>query len=377
MKKIVFVIESLNLGGAEKSLVTLLNNLDYSRYDVDLIVFHKGGVFEEFIPGKVNLIINEFPKFYFTERIGFKLRRIFNYKGLHSAQILWPLIEARLSPHIQQYDVAIAYSQGFSTYYLEKYIEASSKYAWLNTDYQKAGYKIEFDFPIYKKFDSIVAVSPPAKLSFEIELKRIGKELLINVIKDISDKEVILKKSYEKLKINLDENSVNIVTVARLAKEKSLHLVLESCRKLIKRGYKLHWYIVGEGGERSSLEKLIHQYGLIKFVTLIGLTNNPYPYMRNCDIYVQTSSFEGLGLTVIEASYLNKPIVCTNFPTVFSLLVDNETGLIAEMNSDSIVSKIELLINDTHLRNKLILNLSLVENKDQENSINKIYNLLG
>ena len=110
---------------------------------------------------------------------------------------------------------------------------------------------------------------------------------------------------------------------------------------------------------------------------MLGAKINPYPYMKACDIYVQTSLFEGLGLTVIEAAILQKPIVCTNFPTAYNILKDNETGLIAEMNPNAIAEQIEKLIKDESLRKKLISNLEQQENKDKEQSLLQFENLIN
>lgn len=374
-KNIVFVIESLGLGGAEKSLVTLLQNIDYNEFCVDLIVFNKEGIFKKFVPKEVTIIYKNFPQLSILERIRFKLNRKFNRAKQHHAQLFWTIIKSKFQNISKEYDIAIAYNQGFSTYFLERYVKATKKLAWLNIDYQKSGYKIEFDYLIYKNFASIVAVSAEAKQGLENELSKINKILNIEIVKDISDKKIIRQQSQVSTKLVFNKNEINIVTVGRLAKQKGLHLAIESCKKLVEKRYFVHWYIVGEGSERNILEKLIEKQELTNYFTLIGMTDNPYTYMNDCDIYVQTSLFEGLGLTVIEASYLNKPIVCTNFPSVYGILEDNVTGLIAEMNSDSIVSKIELLINDTDLKNRLVYNLSKKENEDKNKTLEQISNL--
>ncbi|MBG6187901.1 glycosyltransferase [Flavobacterium sp. CAN_S2] len=377
MKNLVFVIESLHLGGAEKSLVTLLQNIDYDKYAVDLILFHKEGVFEKFVPEEVTIIYNNIPKLNIAERIFYKFKRKFYSNNSHHAQLFWSIIHSKFTGITKKYDVAIAYNQGFATYFVNQYIVACKKVAWLNIDYQKAGYNIEFDYPIYKNFDFVVAVSPEAKKGLNDELKKINENLNIEIIKDISDKTIIRQQSKNSAKLVFKEDEINIVTVCRLAKQKGLHLAIESCQKLVSKGYSIHWYIVGEGSERNSLEKIIRQKELTNHITLIGMTDNPYPYMLNCDIYVQTSLFEGLGLTVIEASYLNKPIVCTNFPTVYGILKDNETGLIAEMNANSITDKIELLMNDSDLKSKLVYNLSQLDNSDKEQTVLQFENLMN
>lgn len=376
-KSLVFIIESLQLGGAEKSLVTLLQNLDYTKYQVDLILFKKDGIFNKYVPEQVNIISVELSKLNLIQRLNYKIQRQFNFTKKHHAQILWSIINSKFNASNKVYDFAIAYNQGFVTYYTSQFIQASVKFAWINTDYQKAGYKIKFDYPIYRQYRKVVVVSPEAKTGLENELSKINQKLEIEVIKDITDKKILLLQSEEKLNVPFNSSQINIVTVGRLSKPKGLHLAIESCKKLIDKGYKIHWYIVGEGSERNHLEKLISKNEIEKYITLTGMTDNPYPYMKACDIYVQTSLFEGLGLTVIEAALLNKPIVTTNFPTAYGIINDEETGLIAEMNSDSIVTQIERYLNDQELKKKIIFNLSQQKNKDKEVTLNKVEKLLN
>lgn len=375
MKKILFVIESLHLGGAEKSLVTLLQNLDYTLYEVDLITFHKEGFFTSLVPNGVNTLYIPSPKISILDRIKYVLKRK-SIKGYHHAQLFWPIVRKYFKLQKTTYDIAIAYNQGFATYFVNENIEANKKIAWLNTDYQKAGYNIKFDYPFYIQFKKIIAVSPEAKASLEGALSAINKSLNIEIIKDISDKQEILKKGEEALQTLFDNQCITIVTIARLVKGKGLHMALEAAKLLKDKGYKVKWYIVGEGGERSVLESTINQLHLQDAVVLIGATINPYPYIKACDIYVQTSLFEGLGLSVIEATYFNKPIVCTNFPTAYGILEHQETGLICEMNARAISDAVVQLIVDEELRNKLIYNLSLKENSDKDTTLNLIKNVL-
>lgn len=367
------MIESLHLGGAEKCLLSLLQNIDYSRYKVDLILFKKDGLFEKFLPKEVQIIRKNFPSFSFLDRVRFKLMRILYKNKYHSAQLLWKIIADRFVQDSNQYDCAIAYNQGFATYYTSKYISAGKKYSWLNINYQKAGYNLDFDFSIYEKFEKVIAVSPEVKSILDKVLEKSNKYLTTEVILDIVDKDLIVKQSFEEAEHKFDLECTNIVTVGRLAKQKGLHLAIRSCKKILDKGYKIKWYVVGEGSERVFLEKLVKQNNLQDDFILLGATDNPYPYIKEATIFVQTSLFEGLGTTVIEASLLNKPIVCTNFPSVYGILKDKETGLIAEMNSDSITEKIELLIQDAYLKNKLVHNLGLQENKNKETTLEQFY----
>lgn len=377
MISIVFLIESLHLGGAEKSLVTLLKNLDYTKYQVDLITFQKEGFFLNEVPANVNQIVLQRPKMSAINRFRFFVRRKLNHGKYHHAQLLWGVVSNHFSLFEKQYDVAIAYNQGFATYYVSTYLKAHKKFAWINIDYQKANYNIKFDYPLYKKFDKIIAVSPEVAGGLANELNVNGLALPIEIIKDITDRDILEREANKPLKIEYDSSKINITSVGRLATQKGFYLAIQSCKILVDRGYDINWYVVGEGEQRVTLQKLIDENSLQKNFKLIGADINPYPYMKACDIYVQTSLFEGLGLTVIEASYLNKPIVSTNFPTIHGIIEEEETGLIAEMDKYSIADQVERLIVDVSLKEKLVSNLSKRINHDKDLTLIKVNNLFN
>ena len=129
---------------------------------------------------------------------------------------------------------------------------------------------------------------------------------------------------------------------------------METAAILKKKGIDFVWYFVGDGSERVRIERLIQQYALEEQVKLVGMKPNPYPYMAMADVYVQTSSFEGFGLTINEARILHKPVVSTNFPVVYNQIKDGENGLVAEMTPESVAEKILMLINDDALRERII-----------------------
>ncbi|MDU1891702.1 MAG: glycosyltransferase [Dysgonomonas sp.] len=382
-KQILFVIESLHCGGAEKSLVTLLNNLDYSLLDVSLLLFRKEGSFEKFLPKEIKVKYYEHlsfnnKKIHILKRIRFWiLKKANTKKKMHTSQLFWKSIGKYLPELKGNNHITIAYNQGFSTYFVSQLVKSEKKYAWINTDYIKAGYNPSFDYKFYKSFNKVVTVSPESKDSFINSMKNIGKEVNAIVIKDIVDKGIIQSMGKEQPLYPFDNTCINLVTVARLTELKGLDQIPKSCRILIDKGYKIHWYIVGEGIERKNIEHQVKELGLENYITLVGFTDNPYSYMNACDIYVQTSYFEGLGLSLIEASLLNKPIVTTNFTTADSIIENKVTGLICKMNSNDIAQHIELFINDDNLRNKAYTNLTNKELKDNEVSLTAFYSLIG
>ncbi|GAB6122617.1 glycosyltransferase [Dysgonomonas termitidis] len=381
-KQILFVIESLHCGGAEKSLVTLLNNLDYTHLDISVLLFCRGGLFEKLIPEEVKVLTREFPVAgnkikYIGGRIKFWILKKMSYrKNMHASQLFWKSFGKYIPVLEKEFHIAIAYNQGFSTYFVSELVVSDKKYAWINTDYIKAGYNPSFDYKFYKSFDKVIAVSPESCNSFTVSMARIGVGINTKVIKDIVDKDLILSMSQEPLAQPFSDTCINLVTVARLTKPKGLDLALQSCRKLIDKGYKVHWYIIGEGMERKNIEYGIEKLGIADAVTLTGFTDNPYPYIKAADIYIQTSLFEGLGLSLIEASLLNKPIVTTNFDTACSIIEHGNTGLICKIDTDDIVKHIELYINDKKLRRTVASNLRDQDTKDKEISLDAFYSLL-
>jgi glycosyltransferase involved in cell wall biosynthesis len=384
VKNIVFIIESLQCGGAEKSLTTLLQNLDFKNFNVDLILFNKGGEFEKFTPSKVNIIyksplnkINSLTKIF--KRIEFwVIKKFLINKKYHDAQVYWKVFGPILNNHTKIYDIAIAYNQGFATYYVANKILAKNKFSWLNTDYKKAGYNINFDYKHYNCFDKIICVSKQCETSLKLEAEKEKKKISTLIIKDISDDVLIKKMGLENNGFNDQaNNSVKLLTVGRLAKAKGYHLAIQACKILADKKKNIKWYIIGNGPELNNIEALIKHYNLENHIELLGYRENPYPYMKTCDIYVQTSLFEGLGLTVIEAAILKKPIVTTNFPTAHKIIKNEETGLICEMTPISIANAIERYLNDIGLKEKVVQKLSLLKNKDKEISLAKINKLLN
>ncbi|WP_445737053.1 glycosyltransferase [Mariniflexile sp.] len=381
MQKIVFVIESLQCGGAEKSLVTLLNLLDCNKFNIELILFKKGGEFEKFVPSNVHIEYMLLDKntntfFNFYRRIKFWFLKKIKFNKLHVAQIHWSVFKNTFSKLERCYDIAIAYNQGFATYYVASKVSSKAKYTWLNTDYKNAGYNLDFDYQFYNCYNKIVCVSKESEKSIKDELKKIGKDLSIEIIKDISDVDFINKMSFENSGLNNDTEITKILTVGRLAKAKGFHLAIEACEILVKKGYRIKWFVIGDGPLRHEIENIIKEKKLQEYFILLGFKENPYPFIKSCCVYAQTSLFEGLGLTVIEATILQKPIVTTNFPTAYTIIENEVTGLICNMTPMAIANGIERYLIDMELKEKVVENLSSLKNNDKEISLSQINELL-
>ena len=174
----------------------------------------------------------------------------------------------------------------------------------------------------------------------------------------------------------LSEHTVTIVTTGRLVPPKNYLLAVETAVLLRNEGIDFVWYFVGEGPERGRIEETIQKYALDERVKLVGMKPNPYPYMAMADVYVQTSSFEGFGLTLNEARILHRPVVSTNFPVVYNQIRDGENGLIAEMNPKSVAEKIIRILKDDSLRDKLVEGTKREVNTTAETEPKKVMELL-
>ncbi len=337
-KDILFVINSLSIGGSEKSLVSLLNVIDYSKYRVDLLMLKKGESLDKYIPNKVNIL--DIPNFYLylnnenydktivkgllyrmcriKSSIDIRLNKLKSKKTKNNQQIFYINQKNILKRIEKKYDIAIAFAQGFPTYFVVDKIDANKKIAWINCDYKATTYNKELDKMFYDKIDKIVAVSEASKDSIINVNKNYTNKIV--VIKDIVNPDIIVNMATEKIK-EIDSNEVNILTVGRLViGYKGYDVAIKTANLLRSSGYRFKWYVIGDGQDKAKLQDLVKVYDLEKYFILLGSRDNPYPYMKMCDIYVQPSRNEGFGLTVIEAKILKKPIVCTNFNTSNELI---------------------------------------------------------
>ena len=351
-KHVLILIDSLTCGGAEKSLISLLPLLDYSKVQVDLMLVRRGGVFEQYVPKEVTIIGLPQPRalvFQICQMWFSVLLRIL--KKRHGAEVRWIAMSSVYASLEKEYDVAIAYQQGFPTYYVAKRVNAQRKYAWVNADLKCAGYNEQYNHQFYNVYDKVIPVSD-ILCDMLRETGYVDSTKLYTVY-DILNVDLIWKMSREPFE-GSSRHEVKIVTTGRLAPPKNHILAVETAAILKKKGIDFVWYFVGDGSERVRIERLIQQYALEEQVKLVGMKPNPYPYMAKADVYIQTSSFEGFGLTINEARILHKPVVSTNFPVVYNQIKDGENGLIAEMTPESVAEKILMLINDDALRERII-----------------------
>lgn len=393
-KNILFCMPSLSAGGGEKSLVNLLSQIDYSIYNVDLFLLNHDGLFMEFLPKEVKLL--PLPKSYLLfsqpfiisisnllmkghlslaiNRAKFTIQNRKKKNDSIREQNTWKYLSKSLNKLEKEYDTAIGFMEKTSTYFCVDKVNASKKIGWVHINYDELGMNPNFDRNYFRKLNHIVTISeecanvlkekfPKQKDNVEI-IYNIVSPTIIRSMANIED-DVYKRRGSELI----------ILSIGRLHYQKGFELAIESCKKLIEKGIQLQWYVLGDGEERENLKNLIKINKLEKNFILLGLKSNPYPYIKQADLYLQTSKFEGKSIAIDEAKILNKPIIVTNYSTAKDQITDGVDGLIVEMESDAIVNGIENLIKQQPLRNTLIQNLKR-ENLGTEQEINKLYKIL-
>lgn len=389
-KKILFVMNNLNCGGAEKALISLLETMDYSLYEVDLFLFKHEGLFLHKIPYQVTLIEEPQEYKYFDMsitaaikdcikkgRLDIVLLRVmagYIFKTEKSRarceQRVWSYLSISLRKIKKHYDVAVGFLEKNPIYFCIDKVKATRKIGFIHTHYDKLGMDPQIDKKYFKKIDNIVTVSKEcANVIIErFPMYRNKVEVIHNIISPYLVKRMSLEA------IEIGNNDIVLTSVGRLNPIKGFDLAIEACKILVDNGYGVKWYVIGEGEERINLEKSIEEKNLQNNFILIGLRENPYPYIREADIYVQPSRFEGKSIAIDEAKILSKPIVVTSFSTVKDQIVNEENGLVVEMDPVSLAKGIKKIIDDDQLRIKLVNNL-LKETLGTESEIRKLYKL--
>ncbi len=387
-KNILFIIPTLKSGGAEKSLVTLLQLFDYEKYNVSLFVFRKEGLFLENVPEQVKILdagenfktfdgdpIKAIKTFIKKGRVDLAFARIFYGRQLRNKNYYvnetrsWHWLKKSIRFPEEHFDCVIGYLEGMADWFASEF-DAAKKIGYLHTYLDKCYLNKEHFVEVFNKFDSFVTVSDECRENVK---KYTSDDEKIHVIHNIISPTFIKKVSVgEGLP---DTDKIKILTVGRIVEVKGLDFAVDACKILKDKGYGFKWYHVGVGPEKEKLEKRIADNGLEDTFIFLGEKANPYPFFNTCDIYVQPSKVEGKSIAIDEAKCFNKPIVVTNFPSVYDQIEDGVNGLICEMSAQSVAEKTEMLILNPDLREKLIANLKN-EEVGNEGEIQNLYDLI-
>lgn len=391
MRKILFVIPSMRIGGAEKSLVNLLNLIDLNEYDVNLLMFKPEGDLLQQIPSGVHILETEPSLFYaykcdknvFSHKSGIRseMLRIFStgickiLYGDCARQKRWTKFYKALLPKLDsEYDVAIGYLEGDASYYVIDKVNAKRKILWVHSNFDNI--KKNEDVSVYKEYfreaDKVVSISDKCVQVLQDNYPDMRNKFVF--LPNLTSS-VVLKKT---AKAAIDEKFLkdifNIVSVGRLTEAKGFDMAIDALKILKERKVPVHWWIVGDGELRECLEKQARNNGVEQYLTFLGSKSNPYPYMNNADLIVQTSRWEGKSVVLDEAKILGKPILATAYATVKDQIENGKEGVIVEMNAESIAKGIECLVEDESVLNR-IRNYLMARDYGNQSEIVKYYKL--
>ena len=337
-KKIVFVAEALWIGGIETALVNLLNCMDYEKYDVTCLVLRGSLELVERITPRCRLIVADrgrtvtFTEVYKHNRLYHLTEESENPSRLHRA-MMWSVpairwVENRLYIRYireqmkdEYFDTCVIYSDRTA----EIAVRAVKADKYLLFYHHGAMRKVWHDEIGYRKADKIIAVSGAVEQKLRTFRPKYADKMM--TIHNLTDVEGIRAKSLEPIPEVFPADKFNIVSCGRVSREKGMDLAVEAAAELVAMGYDdIHWWIVGGGPAENEVREKITQLHMEDHVTMLGMKDNPYPYIRKADLYVQPSRFESYGLTIAEAMVLGKQIVSTDTDGARELIRNGENG---------------------------------------------------
>ena len=398
MKKIFIASHCMELGGAERSLLGILNAVDYQKYEVDLFLYRHTGELLKYIPKEVNLLpedkqmamlaipfVNVIKKGQFSiawgryqgKKKAIKYEQenqngkesivMLEYSHKYTVQHVKKTIET-------EYDLAISFLTPH--YYVTDKINAKVKLAWIHTDYSNYLLDVKSELEMWGKYDAIASISEKCTEGFLKVFPELKDKIV--EISNVNAEQLIKKQSEEgaadDMHTKVDE--MCLCSIGRFAHAKNFDHIPAIAKEIEKKGIKFKWFIIGYGGDEKLIREKIVELGMEERVIILGKKSNPYPYIKKCDIYIQPSRYEGKAVTVLEAQILKKPVVITAFPSSNSQLENRVDGVIVPMDDEECAKGIVDVIRNKELRKQLIVNCG---KRDYSNKaeVRKIYKLMG
>lgn len=373
-KQLLILSHALELGGAERSLIGLLDALDPEEWDIDLFLLRHEGELLDAIPGYVNLLpripaysvlarpmkdtLKEGHLLLTAARLAGKMgakaysrRHGFtdSIVGLeYSHKFTCPFM-----PLIQSdkcYDLAVSFLTPH--YFVARKVRAEKKIAWIHTDYSRVQVDVPSERAMWDAFDHIISISDAVTEGFLKVFPSLEEKIVL--IENILPERLIRRQAAEPVADMAREGDERILlSVGRFSHAKNFDNVPDICARLVKMGLDVKWYLIGFGGDEALIRRKITEAKMEDRVILLGKKSNPYPYLAACDLYVQPSRYEGKCVTVREAQMLGKSVVITRYPTSSSQLKESVDGIIVPMDNESCAEGIAKLLRDEKTMERL------------------------
>lgn len=389
MKKALIVISNMELGGAQRSLLSFLQCIcgsDWEKqYEIDLMVIDPVGAFLSQVPPQVHIVEppkqlrwlgTAFGKELLTRHFSFRclLRQCtwIAKKKLHRfpkkwnvQQRLWSVWKSLIPAWPTHYDVAVSYIDGSPNYYVMEKVSADKKALWVHNEYQKLGYDPEFDRKYYESAQSIITISPKCRQCILEEYPHLSQR--VYVLENITvTKEVLEKSRAGQCPEFTNASGLKLLSVGRLNSQKGFDMAIESAKILKEQGIEFLWLVLGEGPDRQMLEQMIQDLNVGDCFRLLGSRDNPYAYMAKCDYLVQSSRFEGKSLVLDEAKILNTPVIVTDYTTARDSVEHGKTGWIVSMSPQGIAQGIAELGENPQCKETIVSYLKNLPKGNEE-----------
>lgn len=397
MKKILIFSHALEIGGAERALIGLLETMDTTKYQVDLFLMRHEGELMKYIPEGIRLLPEKkqysclavpigqvlkcgcfgmaFGRFQGKRKAASRVKELgltgendvaLEYSHKYTAPFL-PVVSG------ETYDLAISFLTPH--YFVAQKVKAKKRIAWIHTDYSIVATDRESQLKMWGAYEGIASISDRVTESFLKAFPELGEKILL--IPNIMPMRYVnsMTKAFSVEKEMLEDGHLRLLSVGRFCTAKNFDNVPDICRRLREMGLNVKWYLIGFGGDEVLIRQKILDAGMEDFVIILGKKENPYPYIAACDLYVQPSRYEGKCVSVIEAQILHKPVVITNYATSGSQLRDGYDGVVVPMDNEGCAEGIAAVLNDKELQQRLMDN---TRKNDYTNSgeIEKIYRLM-
>lgn len=357
MKNLLFVYPYMMVGGSTTALLGILNSIDYSEYSVDLILNKNEGSMLKYIPAQVNILpcaarpLKRYKKLFLMAMSGYVTKSVVDslkYKkriGFVGQDLAYAKNATcrRLSKH---YEAAISGLEGWANAYVNECVDADVKISWIHTDYCRMKFIPQIDLASFSKSNYVVCVSTILANQLKAIMPSIQDKIITmeNIISPRTIKQMAAEPIDDSALFATE--SFRILTVSRLTfSQKRLDRAINVLSKLIDKGYKVDWYIIGDGEDKESIINMAESKGVGDHLHIFGLRINPYPYYRYADLFVLTSDVEGKPVTVSEAQILGTPVLVTRYEAADQQIRDGVDGIIAENSEDDLLLKLETVLS--------------------------------
>lgn len=374
-EQLLIVSHALELGGAERSLLGLLGALDPDIWDIDLFLLRHEGELLEVIPAYVNLL-PEVPAYTVLARpmaqtlkeghllltaarmAGKLFAKGYNRKhGLEQSDVALEYshkFTCPLMPKIcpdREYDLAVSFLTPH--YIVANKVNAKKKIAWIHTDYSRIHVNVQSETAMWDAYDHIASISEAVSEGFSGVFPTLKEKLVL--IRNILPEQLV-RRDAEAFTVEqeMPPKGIRLLSVGRYCIAKNFDNVPDICRRLLASGLDVYWYIIGFGPDETLIRSRIAEAGMEDRVILLGKKENPYPYIKACDLYVQPSRYEGNCVTVREAQMLGKPVVITRYATSASQLEENVDGVIVPMDNEGCAAGLHALVTDASKIRRLV-----------------------